>query len=114
MPRNEAVAKHNRSILHEVLKMGSEKLAVIADGTYIYVEQPSDQTQRLLYSARKGRNLIKSMMLVLPSSYIPKVEGPYRANGGNNDATIMQQIVLETPLKNYLDANDLNVNECWW
>jgi len=46
------------------------------------------------------------MMLVLPSGYILQVEGPYGANGGNNDATIMQQILLEITLKNYLDAND--------
>jgi len=47
MSRNEPVAKHNRCILHDVLQIGPEELAVIADGTYIYVEQPSDhQMQR--------------------------------------------------------------------
>jgi len=73
--------QNNRSILHDVLKIGPEELAVIADGTYIFVEQPSDhQTQRLLYSGQKGRNLMKPMMLVLPSGYILQVQGPYGAN----------------------------------
>jgi len=49
---------------------------------------------------------MKPMTLVLPSGYILQVEGPYGANGGNNEATIMQQILLETPLKNNFDAND--------
>jgi len=50
LSRSKALVKHNRSILRDVLKIEANQLAVIADGTYIYVEQPSDhriQRQRL-------------------------------------------------------------------
>jgi len=107
MPRQTAIREHNRTILHKILGLEADQLAIIADGTYLYVEQPLDlQHQRLLYSGHKNRNLIKPMMLVLPSGYILECAGPYGANGTNNDSTIMQLLMLEPGLPEYVQPRD--------
>jgi len=99
LPREECVQKHSRILLQEVLGIAADRLAIIADGTYLYVEQPMDiKMQRLLFSGQKKRNLVKVMMLVLPSGHILDADGPYGANGTNNDSSILKCMTLTTPM----------------
>src|SRR6185295_18106279 len=80
-----------------------EELIMIMDGTYIYTQKPSDfASQKLLYSAHKHRNLVKEMMVVMPTGYIVNAEGPFGADGHNNDAKILMKMV-EKPRPSLLD-----------
>jgi len=105
--RVQAVNEHGRKIINGIFDIQENELALIADGTYIYIEQPQDyKTQRLLFSGQKKRNLAKVMMLVLPSGRIVEAAGAFGANGTNNDATILQYMLEKTNLKDFLMEGD--------
>jgi len=67
------------------------------DGTYVYIEKSSNYAfQRRTYSLHKGRPLVKPMMMVSTTKYILEVFGPYFADGKNNDASILNNLVKQT------------------
>jgi len=107
MPRETALRSHNRRIVHDLLGLGEVELAIIADGTYIYIEQSLDlPTQRLTYLGQKNRSLLKPMLLVLPSGYVLDAAGPFGATGTNHDATIMKLLLMENELSLYVNEID--------
>jgi len=67
-----------RKIINGIFDIPENELALIADGTYIYIEQPKDyKTQKLLLSGQKKGNLAKVIMLVLPSGRIVEAAGAF-------------------------------------
>jgi hypothetical protein len=109
--REDAIRIHSRRIFHDLFEAGDDKLFVVLDGTYVYVERPLDfEIQKLTYSGQKKRNLVKPFMIVLPSGYILDAPGPYWANGKNNDSGILNQLLQPgAPLHTYLLPGDHTV-----
>lgn len=84
-----------------------EKVLVVVDGTYIFIEKSSNYAfQKLTYSDHKKRNYIKPMIICTTNGLILAVLGPYPAI--NNDATIIKKILAETnPIFESLQAEDI-------
>ncbi len=90
----------------------SDTVILVLDGTYIYIQKSSMyKFQRLSYSMHKGRPLVKPVLVTTTTGYILEVFGPYLANGRNNDASIIKNI-METNrcnILNFLNENDVLV-----
>lgn len=88
----------------------SNNLIIILDGTYLYLQKPSDfELQKLLYSVHKYRNLAKPMMVIFPNGHILHVEGLFGADGQNSDAQIMNAMLKdlsELGITSVLNEND--------
>jgi len=63
--------------------------------------------QRVFFSGQKKHNVVKVMMLVLPSGYILDADGPDGANGTNNDSFILQCMTLTTLMLTYIENGNL-------
>ena len=60
----------------------------------------------MLYSAHKFKNLGKMMMVVAADGYILDAEGLYYADGGNNDAYILKDMLMNSHFKYYFIDDD--------
>ena len=76
--------KHNTKIAKCLLNLGADTFAVIADGTYCYI-------QRVTYSGQKKRHLVKPFVICCTDRYIIDIFGLYP--GTQNDASIMLDIL---------------------
>jgi hypothetical protein len=84
--------KHNTQISYRLLNLESSKLAVIADGTYCYIQKSSNfYFQRVTYSGQNKRHLVKPFVICCTDGYIIDIFGLYP--GTLNDATIMIDIL---------------------
>ncbi|CAF1504733.1 unnamed protein product, partial [Rotaria sordida] len=85
----------DQALMHNIAfskEFWDNKVTIIWDGTYIYMEKGSDHyLNRSTYSGQKCRHLVKFMSLVLPDGYVVDSIGPFQ--GTANDATIAQQII---------------------
>jgi hypothetical protein len=107
LSRAQAVQNHSRKLFNELFGQNDDTLFIVADGTYIYIQQPTDfNLQRVTYSNHKYRNLEKLMILILPSGYILEAAGMYGADNDNNDAKILQHMLKSSPLLEFLNPND--------
>lgn len=53
-----------------------DTLFPIFDGTYLYIDKPSDfELQKKTWSVQKNRNLVKPMMIVLEDGYVIDAPG---------------------------------------
>jgi hypothetical protein len=103
----EDAQKHNIPFFNGMFKKPATSMGLICDGTYIYIEKPSDfELQRLTYSGHKYRNLLKVMIVCAPNGYILEAGGPYFANGGNNDSNIIDHMLETSDLELFLDEGD--------
>ena len=65
------------------------------------------EEQRRTFSMHKHTNILKEMMIVAPDGYILHVHGMNIADGGNNDAKILEFMIKCHPeLKNYFEPGD--------
>lgn len=82
-------------------------VALIFDGTYIYVEKSGNQKfQKQTYSDQKKRNFIKIMMCVTTNGKIIFTSGPYAAVV--NDAKILKSILQQNfQALSQLEPNDI-------
>lgn len=68
-----------------------EKVVLICDGTYIYVNKSRNyQFQKVTYTDQKKRNFVKVMMYVSSNGTILYAMGPFPAN--DNDAKILKNV----------------------
>lgn len=105
--REEAIEKHSITLTSKVLGKSEMKLCVIADGTYNYIEKPSDFTlQRKTFSVHKRRNLLKPLYIVFPNGYILEAAGPYFCDSKNNDAANIRHHYENSDLLLFLDEED--------
>ena len=88
--KKELLEQNSISSFNDLIGQDRESLTLILDGTYLFVEKPSEfKTQWLLYSGQKKRHLVKPMMVVTSNGYILEAAGLYGADGHNNDAGIL-------------------------
>ena len=85
----------------------SDQLAIIADGTYCYIQKSSNNDfQRKTYSCQKKRHLIKPFVICTTNGYIVDIYGSYGASA--NDASILQHVLnTDTDLVSLLKPNDV-------
>jgi hypothetical protein len=123
MTREEAITTHGRQMFKTLFETDDDTLFVTFDGTYLYTDKPGDfDDQKHTWSEQKKRNLVKPMMVVLESGYVIDAPGPffgkiyisltfyihntyvnniyfvhykYTGNGANNDATILESMLVE-------------------
>lgn len=105
--REEALQKHSIELTSTVLGQPESRLCVIADGTYNYIEKPSDfELQRKTFSPYKKRNLLKPLYIVFPSGYILEAAGPYFCDAKNNDAANIRHHYKHSDLLLFLEEDD--------
>lgn len=103
MTRDYLVENHIRIFALELLETVDE-LILTADGTYIYIQKIANyKFQRQSYSMHKHRPLLKPMILVTSTGYIVDVFGPYLADGNNNDANILNNLLVMNQYNNKID-----------
>jgi len=110
--REDLIAQDQCRFAEILLKADPESIIVVADGTYLYIQKPSDCVlQRKTYSNHKCRNLVKPMMFVTTTGRIISADGPFFANNRNNDASILKDLIEkpESELMNFLQPNDVLV-----
>jgi len=95
--RDNFIKEHTRNLAKDLFAEGEDVAILVANGTYVYIQKSSNYSfQRRTYSLHKGRPLVKSMMMVSTTGYILEVFGPYFADGKNNDASILNNLVKQT------------------
>lgn len=110
--REKLISDHTRNTAKYLFANGQNVCILVVDGTYIYIQKSSNYTfQRRSYSMHKGRNLLKPMMFVSTTGYIVDVLGPYFADGKNNDANILNSLMMSdaSELRRWLSPNDVFV-----
>lgn len=86
--------EHTTKISQQLYSVDHDMVALVWDGTYIYIEKSANREfQRLSYSTQKHRNLVKIMMCVTTDGTIAGVYGPYSAT--ENDAKILHNILVD-------------------
>ncbi len=105
--REEALQKHSIKLTSKVLGQSEDRLCLIADCTYNYIEKPSDfKLQRKTFSLHKKRNLLKPLYIVLPSGYILEAAGPYFCDANNNDAVNIRHHYKHSDILLFLEEDD--------
>lgn len=105
--REEALEKHSIKLTSTILGQPENRLCLIADCTYNYIEAPSNfELQRKTFSLHKKRNLIKPLYIVLPSGYILEAAGPYFCDAKNNDAANIRHHYKHSDLLLFLEEDD--------
>lgn len=62
--RKDILTHHQTSIANKLLTTSSDQVCIVVDGTYLYIEKPSNNLlQRRTYSMHKHRNLLKPMIV---------------------------------------------------
>lgn len=105
--RDEALEQHSIKLTSNVLGQSSNRLYLIADCTYNYIEKPSDfELQRKTFSPHKKRNLLKPLYIVLPDGYILEAAGPYFCDSKNNDAANIRHHYKTSDLLLFMEEDD--------
>ena len=99
--------KHNTKIAKCLLNLGADTFAVIADGTYCYIQKSSNfYFQRVTYSGQKKRHLVKPFVICCTDGYIIDIfglyPGRYRLNDTQKLVNTTQKSVNSTQKKNFL------------
>lgn len=107
MTRDEALEKHSIHLTSKVLGQPANRLCLIADGTYNFIEKPGNfELQRKTFSIHKQRNLLKPLYIVLPTGYILEATGPYFCDAKNNDAANIRHHYKNSDLLLFLEEGD--------
>lgn len=105
--RDELLSEHMTKFHRKILKLASDRLIFILDGTYFYIQKPSNHDlQRKTFSMHKHRNLLKSMLVVCPDGYILAAEGLYYADGHNNDSFILKNMLKKSDILSKIQEGD--------
>ena len=87
--KEELLTNYTTSSFNRLLDKDEDNLMLILDGTYLYIQKPSDlEFQKLAYSVQKNRHLLKVMMIITTSGYVVEARGLYAADGKNNDSSL--------------------------
>lgn len=105
--REEALQKHSIKLTSKILGQADDRLCLIADCTYNFIEKPSNfELQRKTFSLHKRRNLLKPLYIVFPSGYILEAAGPYFCDSRNNDAVNIRHHYNHSDLLLFLEEDD--------
>lgn len=105
LTRQEYIQNHVTEFANQLYNPTPNVPQVIAfmDGTYAFTEKNSNhRVLRQTFSLHKTSHLVKPVLVVAPDGYILQVQGPYFADGRNNDAAI---------LNNEFERDEENMNE---
>jgi hypothetical protein len=92
--RQEA-KRHQSAFITGLHEIPEEALGLALDGSYLYIEKPSDfEAQRIFWSMQKLQCLVKPMMISFMDGYL--LDMPKCFPGKDNDATILEKL-LEKP-----------------
>lgn len=90
-----------------MLGQPENRLCLIADCTYNYIEAPSNfELQRKTFSLHKKRSLLKPLYIVFPSGYILEAAGPYFCDAKNNDAANIRHQYKHSDLLLFMEEDD--------
>ena len=101
------IREHTSPIANALFNIGTNRLAVICDGTYVKHEKSTNSLyQRKSFSGQKKYNLCKPFTICATDGFIIDDAGPYE--GTKNDAQIMKD-VLQNPngIKRSLRKGDI-------
>ncbi|CAF1143835.1 unnamed protein product [Adineta ricciae] len=101
---------HQTLIASQLMADRDDQGILVMDGTYLFIQKSSsNQFQRRSFSMHKRRNLIKPTITTATDGYILSVQGPYFADGRNNDASIANNIFIhnEEDVLNWLNKDDV-------
>lgn len=110
--REDVLELHSVPAFQTLLEKEDDQLILILDGTYLYVQKPSDfELQRKLYSSHKHRHLLKTMMVITTTGKILECEGLFAADGNNNDSRILESMLKAgtSSVLNFLEIGDVMV-----
>ena len=98
---------HNSEVSKSLFNLEDNRLSLIADGTYCYIQKSSNFFfQRVQYSGQKKRHLMKPFVICCTDGYIIDIYGLY--NGTQNDASIFESIISEeTDFVSLLEHEDV-------
>ena len=86
----DVLSSHTSEFVKTLHCITPGSVAVMADGTYIYIEKSANnEFQRKTFSVQKGRHLIKPMVLICSDGYIIDIMGVHEAT--KNDAIIIKE-----------------------
>lgn len=109
--RQQVINEHTRPLANELFgNLIDPPVILVLDGTYIYIQKSNNfHFQRRSFSVVKGRPLVKLMIIVTTTGYFFSVDGPYLADSKNNDASILNHMMIRDAdgIKNWLQDNDL-------
>ena len=113
MPR-EQLLTHNTTIAKDLFCENDFQLILIADGTYCYCQKSSNNYfQRVTYNGQKKRHLVKPFVICTCDGTIVDIYGFYSAT--SNDATIMENILLEDTVRRYSHFKSIFlINDCFY
>ncbi|CAF1651366.1 unnamed protein product, partial [Adineta ricciae] len=103
---------HQTLIASQLMADRDDQVILVMDGAYLFIQKSSsNQFQRRSFSMHKHRNLIKPMITTATDGYILSVQGPYLADGRNNDASVAKNIFIhnEEDVLNWLNKDDVIV-----
>ena len=92
----ECVDDHIPEFVHRLHP--DKNVVAIADATYLYTQKSllNYQFQKCTYSVYKGRNLQKEHVVCTPDGFVLFSDGPFFADGYNNDQIIWDWTVNDT------------------
>lgn len=111
--RDDVIQRHTSLLAKELLSDLTDNSAILVlDGTYIYIQKSGNFSfSRRSFSMHKHRPLVKPMMIVSTTGYIISALGPYLADSRNNDANILNHIIVTNAqeMKQWVQSNDILV-----
>jgi len=103
IPKEEIIEQHTPFLISKLLPY----VRLIGDGTYIYIQKPSDfEHQKMSYSMQKRRNLLKFLAYVAPDGHFIEMLGPYFSNGSHNDEWLHNQAINDPSNAEFFDSFD--------
>lgn len=92
----------------QLLRLQGDQLVLIFDGTYVrHQKSTNNEYQRKSYSGQKKTHLCKPFTICTTNGFIADICGPYL--GTKNDATIMNDVMLDQDFRNLLKEDDIFV-----
>ncbi|CAF4022223.1 unnamed protein product [Rotaria magnacalcarata] len=93
----DVIGRHTTAIARELMCGGdsTDTEIIIIDGTYLYIQKSrKNELQRKTLNLYKKISLLKSMMIVTTTGYIVACIEHFMSDFNNNDAAIMNDILL--------------------
>jgi hypothetical protein len=117
--REKIISNHTTEFAKKLF--GADKLILIEDSTYIYIQKSSDYAfARATNCVYKHRYLVKPMICCTTTGLILDVFGPFLSNGSNNDAGIFSYQFDENKsaecsnLRELFEEGDLWILDRWF
>lgn len=110
LTRDEIINLHSRPLVNKALQEEENRMRLVADCTYIYIEKPGDlDIQRKTFFLHKKRNLYKFQFITSTTGKIIDVDGPYFCDIANNDASVLSHHFQNSDILLLMEPEDILV-----